>query len=562
MAFLFTGAINVLMLASPLYTLQMFETVVPTSSLETLAALTAMACVAILVMMLLEIVRDRILSKAGLWLDFNLGGFILERWLRLGPAHGADARTEARLVAAVRAYSAGPAMHPLFDAPWIPIFLVALFLMHPLLGFVGIVSAGLLAACALLHAAVSEGPQGETASSQEATERWFKSLAQEPGAAAGAGLASVARERWEALAEDGAEHAYRLANRTNAVKALARSLRLLSQIAIFAAGAFVIIRHEATPGVLIASSIIMGRALAPLEQATSLLKLYFTAVAASRRLKSLPAARADAGETFAMDASETPAGRITLSDVSYAYPGRTTLALRGVSLELEKAESLGIIGPNGSGKSTLAAILAGALEPRSGSAALDGVAIGRWQLAGEAPLIGYAGARPLLFDGSVHENIVRFSDASLMSSAHAAMRAGVHDVLTELPQGYETRIGHDGTSLAPREARAVALARAVHGPTRIVVLDEPEAGLDGAGEKKLLRTLAELKKEGVRIVIATQQPRLLSLVDKVAVLQKGAIELYGPSAEVARKLNGGGSGKPARNAAAPKGARGTSQAVS
>ena len=288
----------------------------------------------------------------------------------------------------------------------------------------------------------------------------------------------------------------------------------------------------------------MARALVPFEQSVSLLKLFFTANSAARHLKSLT--KPPLNELIEPD-GERPVGHFTLQDATYAYPNRNALALRGVSLELKPGESLGIIGPNGAGKSTLAALIAGAIDPRSGSVNLDGLGSAKWQRGLERPAIGYAGTQPALFEGTVHENIVRFGEFSLMSAAQAAMKIGVHDVLSDLPNGYETRVAADGQGLSSREARAVAFARAVHGSPRIVVFDEPELGLDAAAEKRLMGLLADLKKSGTSLVIATQQPRLLALTEKVAVLKKGNLEMFGPAAEVMQKL------KPARAPAPAEG---------
>ena len=533
-AFLFTGVINALLLATPLYSLQVFSTVVPTGSIETLVSLTLMAAGAMLVMSALELIRDRILQKAGLWLDFNLAGFILERWLHASPGQAIDIRTEAKLVAAIRTYSTGPALQPLFDAPWAPIFLIGLFLLHPLLGLVGLVAAILLTLAALAQALVTEGSQIEAMRAQEQTDAWWQSATADSTRTSGSGIVPIARARWEALAEDSARSAYVLHCRSNAIKIFAKCIRLLSQVAIFAAGTIVVIRNEAGAGVLIASSIMLGRALAPFEQSVALLRLFVAAQAAARQLKALPKPQAD--EMIDTD-GEMPIGRFTLRDVAYAYPGRNALALRGVTIDLGPGESLGIVGPNGSGKSTLAALMAGALEPRSGSVSLDGLASRKWQRGPERSVIGFAGAQPALFEGTVHENIVRFGEYGLISAAQAALKIGVHEILSELPNGYETRISAQGAGLSSREVHAVALARAVHGGPRILVLDDPGAGLDGAAEKRLIGLLAELKKSGVALVIATQQPKFLALTEKVAVLKKGGVEMFGPVADVLRKLN-------------------------
>ena len=213
--------------------------------------------------------------------------------------------------------------------------------------------------------------------------------------------------------------------------------------------------------------------------------------------------------------------------------------MRGVSLNLAPGECLGIVGPNGAGKSTLAVRIAGAILPTSGAADLDGIPIAKWQRGDGDPPVGYFPDDPLLIEGSIHENIARFGDASLISVAQAAMRAGVHETLHSLQSGYDTPVGPGGSGLALRERRAVALARAIHGSPRLVVLDEPEIGLDGVSVRRLIKVLEDLKAEGIGFAIATQDPRLLALTDKiVVVLNNGAVQTQGPSAELARRMNG------------------------
>jgi ABC-type protease/lipase transport system fused ATPase/permease subunit len=350
-----------------------------------------------------------------------------------------------------------------------------------------------------------------------------------------------ARARYDTLADEQIIAAYDLGNRSSIIKAFARFVRLVSQIAVFGAGAFIVVRGEATAGVLIASSIIMGKALAPIEQAVSMLKIVSAAFAAGRRLRTLPPLSPPAGVEHAAGdgAPSFPGqGRIVLNDVAFHYPGRQTFAVRGIDLEIAQGQSVGIIGPNGSGKSALAGIIAGALEPKIGQATLDGVPVTRWQRTAERPPIGYLGTDPQLLEGSVHENICGFDEASALTVARAAIKAGVHELISALPEGYETKVGSEGQTLSQRERRAVALARAFYGKRRIVVLDEPELGLDAQGERRLIRHLSDLKKEGVQLVIATQQPRLLALVDKVVVLRKGTVEMFAPTEEVGKRLSG------------------------
>ena len=563
-AFVFSGSVSVLMLAIPLYTLQVFESVVPTGSLETLVALTIMAIVALFATTVIEVVRDRILLKAGLWLDFNLGKLIAERSLS-GAAHAAELREEVKLAQIVKGFATGPALAPLFDAPWTPLYLVGLFILHPILGWVGLISAMLLALAALWQSMGTEAAQADVARSNEAADKWWQAAIASPMRTLALGMVRPARARYDALADEQIMAAYDFGNRSSVIKAFARFVRLVSQVAVFGAGAFIVVKGEATGGVLIASSIIMGKALAPIEQAVSMLKIVSAAFAAGRRLRNLPPLSPAAGVDHAAEDGELRypgQGLIAINDVAFHYPGRQTFAVRGIEFEIPPGQSIGIVGPNGSGKSALAGVIAGALEPKIGQATLDGVPVARWQRTAERPPVGYLGPDPQLLEGSVHENICGFDEAGALTVARAAIKAGVHELISALPEGYETKVSGDGQSLSQRERRVVALARAVYGKRRIVVLDEPELGLDAQGERRLIRHLSDLKKEGLQLVIATQQPRLLALVDKVAVLRKGTLEMFAPTEEVVKRLSGAtdptttttrkARGAPRATAAAPR----------
>jgi PrtD family type I secretion system ABC transporter len=530
-AFLFTGCINTLMLATPLFTLQIFETVVPTGSVETLVVLALMAGAAIVSLAGIEICRDRMLLRAGLWLDHVLGEHMLEHGLKRG-ADGGELRTEHRALAQLRSFLTGPGVGAIFDVPWVPAFLVLMVLLHPMIGGVAAVAALGLASTALLHALVTNRALSEGSRALERAGDWWATVTERSGLVGALGLTAGAAAHWERFNRSHVASAYAHGKRTSFLKAIARTIRLGSQIALYGVGGWLIVRGELAPGALVASALMLAKVLGPLEQAVSGLKAAETALAAYRRLKALP----PEVEVPAVGAEDAIEGRITLTDVSYFHPGRRVPALRGITLSLAPGQCLGIVGPNGAGKSTLAAILAGALAPHSGAAELDGIAIAKWQRGEGSPPIGYLPDDPHLIEGSVHDNISRFSGASLASVGRAAIEAGVHETLAALPQGYDTEAGPRGSALSLRERRAVALARALHARPRIVVLDEPELGLDGASLKRLQRLLAELKAAGTAIVVATQDPRLLGVVDMVAVIAEGALQAFGPTAEVATRM--------------------------
>ncbi|MBA4171224.1 MAG: hypothetical protein C0511_00870 [Hyphomicrobium sp.] len=531
-AFLFSGCINVLMLATPLYTLQVFETVVPLGSIETLVILTIITAAAIIALALIEMARDTILLRAGLWLDHELGQHIIENGLKLSTP-GTELKSDARALEQVKQFLTGGVVTVLFDAPWVPLFLVALALLNPLVGLVAAISAMLLILATMLHAMVTGRLVAESSKAHERSEQWLTTVSGDSQLSGALGLTRGAARQWETFNRAHIVSAYSLGKRTSLIKAFARTVRIGSQIALYGIGAWLVVRGEMTPGALVASAILLARALAPLEQLVSAIRAARSAQVAYRRLRALPA---DASVPKVGAGSEAPAGRITLSDVTFYHEGRKQPALRSVSLSIAPGECVGIVGPNGSGKSALAAILAGAHVPTMGNADLDGIPISKWQRGEGEPPVGYLTDEPCLIEGTVHQNIARFGEASLLAVAKAATRAGVHETLSGLASGYDTEVGVDGSGLSLRERRAVAFARAVHGSPRLIVLDEPELGLDGGSLRRLMTTLDELKRERIALVIATQDPRLLALTDKMVVLADGAVEASGTPRELARRF--------------------------
>lgn len=533
LAALFSAATNLMLLATPLYTLQLFDTVVPTGSVETLAALTLMVGAAVVALAVIELCRDRILMRAGLWLDHILGQHILENGMRAGVA-AADLRADGAALRQVRAALTSPTAASLLDVPWTPAFLVVLALLHPWLGIVGAGAGAMLVLLAWAQGAVTSRAQGEASQAIETAERWWATVSSHAGLPGALGLSVGASEQWSRFNRAHVAASYTVSKRTSFAKTIARSVRIWAQTMLYCVGALLIIRNELAPGALVASAILLARGIGPLESLVTSLRAATAAKQAYSRLKSLPP---DVEAPDVGRAHERAEGHLTLQDVTVIHAGRRTPALRGVTLSLAPGESLGIVGANGAGKSTLAALIAGAVVPVSGAADLDGVPIARWQRASLAPPpIGYLPDDPSLIEGTVYQNIARFAQTNLMAVAQSALRAGMHETIAGLQSGYDTQVGPGGSSLALRERRAVAMARACHGAPRLVVLDEPELGLDGQSMRKLMRTLEALKRDGTGLVLATQDPRLLGLVDKIVVLNAGAVQALGPAQEISTQF--------------------------
>jgi len=527
-AFLFGATINLLMLSTPLYTLQVFESVVPLGSVETLIIITAITGCAIVAMSLIEMARDTILLRAALWLDHYLGTFILDNGLRVG-GPPAELKRDFRALETVRGFLSSSAVIPLLDGPWVPIFLVALFLLHPAIGVLGLVCAVLLLAMALLQLAMTESVQSEVQDARERSSQWFATMVTSGSLVSSLGLTKGAAERWEAANRSHIASSYSMGKRTSFIKALGRMIRIGSQIAVYGLGAWLVVNDQVTPGTLVASAILLARALGPIEQLGGAIKPAIAALRAYRRLKALPE---DYPQAPVANEQATPNAKLQLADVSVYLPGRKVAALRGISLDVGPGECLAIIGPNGAGKSTLAAVMAGAIAPTAGSADLDGLPISRWQRGESIPCIGYLPDEPQLLEGTVHENIVRFTRSSLMTAAAASLAAGVHERLQALPLGYEMSIGNGGTGLSFSERRAVALARACFGRPVALVLDEPECGLDAPTIRSVARALQALKQKGVALVLVTQDSRLLKLADRTVLLANGSISRIGTLNEV------------------------------
>lgn len=531
-AFLFSGCINVLMLATPLYILQIFETVVPLGSLDTLVLLSVMVAAALLTSAALETARDTILLRSAYWLDHELGHYILENGVRLATP-GPDMRQDAAALERFRGFLASPAIVPLFDAPWTPVFLLALFALNPMIGLVGSLCAAFLVIFSVLLSSATARAEGERGRSAERSQQWWQTITANAQLAGALGLARGAADSWEVSNRAQVSAGYSIGKRTAFLRAMSRLVRISAQVALYGCGALLVIRGEIGPGALVAAAILMARALSPLEGLVGSIRAIQAATAGYRRLASLPP---DAVTPRIAVAGNPVAGRIEVRDVTYYHPGRKAPALRSISLTIEPGQCIGIVGPNGAGKSTLAALLAGAIIPSHGAADLDGIPIAKWQRIGSVPPIGYLPDEPVLLDGTAHENIARFSDAPLMPIAEAAIRAGVLETLKALPFGFDTPVGPHGQALALRERRAVAFARALFGQPRIVIVDEPELGLDGAALRRLISTLGELKASGTTLILATQDPRLLDLCTGIVVMNAGTIKAAGPASDVKDRI--------------------------
>jgi PrtD family type I secretion system ABC transporter len=547
----FSLAINLLTFVAPLYMMQLFDRVLSSRSLDTLIMLTLIACAALAVLSLIDGIRSQMLARIGTWLSDRLGprivGGALHAVLR---GDGARAGQGLRDLATLRGFLTGPAITPLMDVPWAPIFLLALFALHPVLGCVGLAGGALLFLLALANEVLTKRPLQQAGVAAGRTQHRTEAALRNAEVVRSMGMLAGVIRLWQHDNAAASAAQIEAGNRGALILALSKFLRLTVQTTIMGVGAWLVIEHDVSPGAMFASSFLLGRALAPVENAIGTWRSLVTARLAYRRLGELLALTPEAAPGMALPA---PAGELRVEGASYVPAGATAPTLRGVSFALAPGEVLGVIGPSAAGKSTLARLIAGSWQPSAGHVRLDGASLSVWLDAGGSRHVGYLPQDIELFAGTVRENIGRLGEAEASAVVEAARLAGLHETIMRLPRGYDSEIGEAGLRLSGGQRQRIGLARALFGKPRLVVLDEPNASLDSDGEAALLDTIAHLKAQGTTVVIIAHRANVLALADKLLVLRNGAVDLFGDCGEVIAQLNNA-AGRPRGAIAKPQAA--------
>lgn len=532
---LFSFFINALMLVPAIYMLQVYDRVLVSRNEMTLYMLTLIVLGFYVLMGGLEWLRSRLMVQAGLKLDAELNDKVLSSAFRQNLRQsGANAEQSLSDLNGVRQFLTGNGLFAFFDAPWTPLFIAVIFLMHPMLGLVSLIGALLLFGLALLTEYRTQKPLAAANAAGIAANQFASNSFRNAEVIEAMGMFPSLRTRWYAL------HSKMLAlqavasDRAGSISAITRVTRISLQSLILGFGALLVIDGQITPGAMIAASILMGRALAPVEQAIGAWKQFVGTRGAYNRLKIL---LDDYQPPSGGISLPTPRGEYRLENVIAAAPGGSVPILKGVSLVIPKGAVIGVIGPSGSGKSTLARLLVGVWGAAAGKVRLDGADVYAWNKDELGPWVGYLPQDVELFDGSVAENIARFGELDSEAIVRAATLAGVHDMILHLPAGYETQIGNGGSALSGGQRQRIALARALYGDPSVVVLDEPNSNLDDVGEAALVSALGQLKANGKTVVVITHRTNVLSIIDLLLVLRDGAIQGYGPPAEVIAALN-------------------------
>ena len=530
----FSMAMNLLVLTVSIYMLQIYDRVLPGRSVETLIYLTIIAAGALATMGALEFLRSRILVRLGIWIDRSLSPILFNRGLD-NTLRGLPYRTEAlRDLTALRSYLGGAGIMALFDAPWLPIFLVFIFLLHPLLGLLAFLGAALLVALALTNNALTSKKlkQANTASTKgyHGAEAAFRNAE----VVDGMGMAPALTRKWNEVNASVLQLQQDASDTAGLINACTKSLRMFLQIAVLGLGAWLVIRQELSGGSMVAASIIMARALAPVEQTIASWKQTTSARDAWKRLSALFQMPPLHPPSIALP---RPKGHLTVENVTYAPAGARHPVLQNISLALAPGEALAVIGPSAAGKSTLARLIVGLAQPQHGFIRLDGADVFGWNREDFGRYVGYLPQEVELFSGTVRENIARMDESDPSQVIEAAMTAGFHDAILRLPKGYETEIGEQGIILSGGQRQRLGLARAVYRSPVLLVLDEPNSSLDASGEEALSRTIATMKARRSTVVVIAHRQSLMAQIDRVLVLCEGQMQLLGPREPVLARLS-------------------------
>jgi PrtD family type I secretion system ABC transporter len=537
--FLYAGAfsffVNVFLLAVPLYTLQVFDRVFSSRSVETLLLITLLAGFALLAMAFLDLLRARLLLAAGATLDRSLGPIVisglLDEVVRSGGNKGND--VGLRDVAALRAYLTGAGIIALFDAPWAPVFTLIVFLFHPLLGLLATFGAAALFLLAWINNKVTRPSTEEMGSRARAASRYINASIRNAEVVRALGMQEAVTHAWHRLNDGVIAAQLEGGRRGTIVMSLTKFTRLMIQVGMLGLGAYLVIRQQVTSGAMVATTLVLARALGPVEAAIGTWRSFIDARGAYRRLDELINRKEAEAKVMSLPA---PEGQVKVEGVVFALTRAEQPILKGVSFELTPGESLGVIGPSAAGKSTLARVLTGIWKPTAGAARLDGADLSAWDRGELSAYLGYLPQDVELFPGTVGENIARMASTNSAAVVRAAQRAGAHEMILRLAKGYDSEVGEGGVLLSAGQRQRVALARALYGDPRLVILDEPNANLDGEGEEALMKALGALSDDGVTVVIISHKPSLLANVNKLLVLNAGRVEMFGPRAEIMARV--------------------------
>jgi PrtD family type I secretion system ABC transporter len=531
--------INILMLTGPLFMLQVFDRVMTSGSMPTLLALSAVTALLFAMGGFFEVVRTRIVVRAGVEIDQRLSGRIFRASLRRSLKQQGASVTALRDLDTLRQFASGPAPTTFFDAPWTPIYLLVIFLVHWALGLTALLGAGLILVIALASERTARAPLNEANLAAAKSLDMADSAQRNAEALAAMGMVEAFRARWQAASLNALAWQVHAADRLGSASALSKSVRLLLQSLMLAVGAALAINNEISAGAIIAGTLIFGRAMAPVEQVVVHWKSF---VRAREAFDTLAKLLRDVPVPPARTELPPPKGHLTVSQLRVAAPDTGRVILANLGFEVKPGEVCAVIGPSASGKSTLARALVGLWPPATGKIAIDSADLRQWDPEALGQHIGYLPQDVELFAGTVRDNICRFrEDATDALVVEAAKMAHAHELILALPQGYDTQLGAFGTYLSAGQRQRIGLARALFGNPALVVLDEPNANLDRLGDEALTAALAGTKARGQAVVLISHRVQAIGIADKVLFVDRGVQRAFGSQAEVMKLFRQAGS---------------------
>ncbi|MER8373617.1 type I secretion system permease/ATPase [Mesorhizobium sp. M1406] len=531
-----SGVVNILALTGSFFMLQVYDRVIPGRSVPTLVGLVVFAGTLFVFQGVLELIRSRLLVRIGMALDARMSGQVYAALMRL-PLRtklAGDGLQSLRDLDQVRSFLSSVGPTALFDLPWMPLYLGICFLFHFWIGMTALAGAVILFGLTLFAEARTREPAKRANSQAAARNTLAEATRRNVEVLQAMGFGSRIAERWSGINADYLSTNAKASDLAGTLGTVSKILRMMLQSGILAIGAWLVIHQEATGGIMIASSIMLGRALAPIELAIAHWKGFVNARQAWARLTQLLALLPETATSVDLPA---PTSALKVEAISVTPPGERRVVVQDASFALEKGAGLGIVGPSASGKSSLVRAIAGIWLPMRGTVRLDGATLDQWSPEELGSHIGYLPQDVQLFDGTIAENIARFEPRAASDKILAAARAaGVHDLVVHLPEGYETRIGEAGSALSAGQRQRVALARALYGDPFLVILDEPNSNLDAEGEAALTEAIQGVRARGGIAVVVAHRPSALASLDQVLVMANGRVQAFGPKSEVLNKV--------------------------
>lgn len=531
----FSFFINLLQLTSPLYMLQLYDRVMASRSQDTLLMLTLLIVVLFITMAILEMVRSRVLVRIGNKIDSLLSERVFETTFALANKMPQKASSSfMQDLAQLRQFLAGNGPFAFCDTPWMPIYIFVLFIFHPYYGLFSIVCGIVLVSFAYMNEKTTKEKLEESTKLGREANLYIDTSLRNAEVVHSMGMLQNIKVIWQKRYYGFLNAQTEASDNAGFWSNTSKSSRTLFQSLMLGLGGYLAIHGEITPGMLIAGSIVMGRALAPLDLMIGSWKGFSNARAAYQRLNSLLNDFPKEDEPMELPA---PQGFVSIENITLVPPGAQLPSLKAISLNIAKGDVVGIIGPSASGKSSLARAILGLWPLYSGKVRLDGADIALWEKNRLGKFIGYLPQDIELFGGTIGANICRFDEnANPQKIIEVAKFAGVHEMILHLPQGYDTVIGAGGATLSGGQKQRIALARALYNDPILIVLDEPNSNLDDVGEAALVETVKHLKSKGTTVVLITHRPNILQVTTKLAVLQQGTLQVYGETIEVLQKL--------------------------